>query len=358
MGAGTWRAGHFILGVECDGKNYHSAKTARDRDRLRESVLEGLGWRLHRIWSTDWFYNREAAQGKLLDTVNNAIVQWRNTRKTESIQISTIMQNYDSENPNSIISTNASGTADTNDVATDDAILDAEVYEKSIADTDSIITECLDTPTVGQQIAEHMGLDAIPIYMPMVFSGNLKNPAPFFSKGTDTQIRDFLRKVIDVESPVAVDVALLRVAGFWGQTILTPAVRQHMTPAMRGLLQKRHHQMAFFWKSDKDLSTYRGFRRNGSERDSQRTPDNIPPEEYANAVEWLIKGNGVLPKSEVMRLLGDVFLFSYVALTDCPMLDIGFELLINQSRVIVNSEGVFTYHKQQAAHVMPEWRSP
>jgi very-short-patch-repair endonuclease len=47
----------FILGVECDGATYHSAKSARDRDRLRQEVLENLGWKLHRIWSTDWFNN-------------------------------------------------------------------------------------------------------------------------------------------------------------------------------------------------------------------------------------------------------------------------------------------------------------
>lgn len=45
----------FILGVECDGASYHSSKSARDRDRLRQDVLEGLGWKLFRIWSTDWF---------------------------------------------------------------------------------------------------------------------------------------------------------------------------------------------------------------------------------------------------------------------------------------------------------------
>lgn len=51
-----WAHG-YIMGVECDGATYHSAKSARDRDRLRQEVLEGLGWRLYRIWSTDWFNN-------------------------------------------------------------------------------------------------------------------------------------------------------------------------------------------------------------------------------------------------------------------------------------------------------------
>ena len=49
------KPGRFLLGIECDGASYHSARSARDRDRLRQQVLEGLGWKLHRIWSTDWF---------------------------------------------------------------------------------------------------------------------------------------------------------------------------------------------------------------------------------------------------------------------------------------------------------------
>ncbi len=47
--------GRYLLGIECDGATYHSLPTARDRDRLRQLVLEGLGWTLHRVWSTDWW---------------------------------------------------------------------------------------------------------------------------------------------------------------------------------------------------------------------------------------------------------------------------------------------------------------
>lgn len=50
--------GQFLLGIECDGASYHSSPTARDRDRLRQQVLERLGWKIHRIWSTDWFRNK------------------------------------------------------------------------------------------------------------------------------------------------------------------------------------------------------------------------------------------------------------------------------------------------------------
>jgi len=54
------KPGTYFLAVECDGATYHSALWARERDRLRQDVLQHLGWRFHRIWSTDWFYNRRA----------------------------------------------------------------------------------------------------------------------------------------------------------------------------------------------------------------------------------------------------------------------------------------------------------
>ena len=49
------KPGRYLLGIECDGAAYHSARSTRDRDRLRQFVLESLGWKIHRIWSTAWF---------------------------------------------------------------------------------------------------------------------------------------------------------------------------------------------------------------------------------------------------------------------------------------------------------------
>jgi very-short-patch-repair endonuclease len=65
--------GRFALGIECDGAMYHSSKAARDRDRLREEVLRGLGWKLYRIWGTDWYRNRPEAEARLREAVESAI---------------------------------------------------------------------------------------------------------------------------------------------------------------------------------------------------------------------------------------------------------------------------------------------
>jgi len=66
------KSGRYLLGIECDGATYHSSRSARDRDRLRQQVLEGLGWRIHRIWSTDWFQNPTRQIEKLVEVLENA----------------------------------------------------------------------------------------------------------------------------------------------------------------------------------------------------------------------------------------------------------------------------------------------
>jgi very-short-patch-repair endonuclease len=66
-------AGRYLLGIECDGATYHRAATARDRDKLRQAVLEDLGWKLHRIWSTDWWHDADAQMRKLLDTLHGLV---------------------------------------------------------------------------------------------------------------------------------------------------------------------------------------------------------------------------------------------------------------------------------------------
>jgi hypothetical protein len=61
--------GAFLLGVECDGASYHSSKSARDRDRLRQEIIEARGWNIHRIWSTDWFHNQKYEEDRLRTTI-------------------------------------------------------------------------------------------------------------------------------------------------------------------------------------------------------------------------------------------------------------------------------------------------
>ncbi len=66
------RPGSYLLGIECDGATYHSSRSARDRDRLRQEVLERLGWRLHRIWSTEWFRRPQVELERAIAAIEEA----------------------------------------------------------------------------------------------------------------------------------------------------------------------------------------------------------------------------------------------------------------------------------------------
>lgn len=76
----NWEHG-YILGVECDGATYHSSKSARDRDRLRQEILEGLGWKIHRIWSTDWFNNPSQQAAILRRVIDERMAELKSKEK-------------------------------------------------------------------------------------------------------------------------------------------------------------------------------------------------------------------------------------------------------------------------------------
>jgi len=67
------KPGSYLIGIECDGASYHSGRSARDRDRLRQEILENLGWKLHRIWSTDWFKSRDSEIKRLLNRIEKLL---------------------------------------------------------------------------------------------------------------------------------------------------------------------------------------------------------------------------------------------------------------------------------------------
>jgi very-short-patch-repair endonuclease len=64
--------GRYVCGIECDGVAYHASESARDRDRLRQQVLEARGWTIHRLWSTDWFKDREGQVARLLELIERS----------------------------------------------------------------------------------------------------------------------------------------------------------------------------------------------------------------------------------------------------------------------------------------------
>lgn len=75
--------GVYLLGVECDGAQYHSSRFARDRDKVRQLILENLGWNIHRIWSDDWLNNRDYEIKKIKEKVDSLLKSKKEIKKEE-----------------------------------------------------------------------------------------------------------------------------------------------------------------------------------------------------------------------------------------------------------------------------------
>lgn len=67
------QSGKFAIGIECDGATYHNSRTARERDRLRQTILEDMGWTIYRIWSTDWIKDSKTEEDKLVNAIERAL---------------------------------------------------------------------------------------------------------------------------------------------------------------------------------------------------------------------------------------------------------------------------------------------
>lgn len=75
----------YVAGIECDGNSYYMARTIRDREHLRKSVLEQMGWKMFRVWSTEWINNKVGEQKRLLDFIENAINTYQESANKEKV---------------------------------------------------------------------------------------------------------------------------------------------------------------------------------------------------------------------------------------------------------------------------------
>ncbi|MBL3527473.1 MAG: DUF4011 domain-containing protein [gamma proteobacterium endosymbiont of Lamellibrachia anaximandri] len=178
--------GRYLMGVECDGATYHSAKSARDRDRLRQTILERLGWNIRRIWSTDWFKN---PQGELrpiireLHDLKSAAMPVEEEIESEVDEIEEIIEKADAKE------------AQVDLFAFDESSLKDKLIR---FDQEVIRREFPETPENKQLLRPAM-LEALLEFMPTSKVEFLESIPPYIRKATETEeARKYLEQVFDI----------------------------------------------------------------------------------------------------------------------------------------------------------------
>ncbi|MGE3110108.1 MAG: DUF4011 domain-containing protein [Phycisphaerales bacterium] len=281
------RPGNYLLGIECDGAAYHSAKTARDRDRLRQSVLEGLGWRIERIWSTEWRVNQE----RCLRQIDQAI---ENARKHQS----------------DIRESRLKSTVQTVVRLEEHTILAAEGAQSGLLMSSSAASDMPAGGRAAVPVTANRSMPEAPRYR-CAAAPRLLSTLDVFDISTTSQAVDAIGNIIDSEGPIVEELALRRLASWFGVQRVTDRFRTRFGNILRHALTtgRTRDQYGVLWPAGQSDATFVGFRTAGTEDEARRELDLIPLCERANAVVATLEQQFGLPRGELEREVADVFGF-------------------------------------------------
>ena len=240
----------YVLAVECDGATYHSSKNARDRDRLRQQILESMGWSFYRIWSTDWFKNTAVEKERLLDVARKAVSK---------------EENYEIKNSNAAVETESE---------TENPIFEEEVQDIK-----------LQFPVYEQ----------VNIYSLLNYSPNFKQ---------------VIAKVLEVEAPLSEEWLLKRIVWMFGREKVTSVVQKEYEARMCGSEQYgivRRNGFLYLKNNNNYMLRVPG------EDSEKREIKYISLEELAAGMLVIIEHNVTVDKVGMFRLLANELGFQRVA---------------------------------------------
>ena len=246
--------GRYLVGIECDGRTYHSGATARDRDRLRQHILEGLGWRIHRIWSTDWWLNPEGEVKKI----------------TERLQALLEEDDQPADEPEE------NGT--TADVAED----------------------TMPAPAPAEATPVETAGTVLPVYAPVTL--DTRSPDAFYEYRTASLLTEQMEQVIEGEGPVSEAVLFRKVARAWGLERTGSRIVERLKALASSSASKTYEDSnTFYWPKSVQHGSLSHFRIADETAISKRHIDEVCIEEISALVLQVLHQAGSAPRQDVAR---------------------------------------------------------
>ena len=277
--------GRYLIGIECDGRAYHSSKSARDRDRLRQEVLEDLGWTIHRIWSTDWFRNPR----QQLARVEEAIKRARSKEYRKLGQVTKITENGFKRNKQKFANVRN----------------ETKPYK-------------LSTPVV-QLVGEELH--------------NVAN----------ARMLVWIQEVVEVESPVHINEVALRISNAAGLRRTGKRIRQRVHWAVaRGVREKKLVRKGdFLWRTNQGKVS---IRRRGDVPNSLRRADMIAPQEIKLAMVRAVQASHGISSRDAVAEAGRLFGYKRIGAD----LRTSFRLILDGlilQETLLERDGQLTYNE-------------
>lgn len=317
------RPGRYLLGIECDGATYNSARCARDRDKLRQAVLAGLGWSLHRVWSTAWWENREAE----LERIEAAIQAAR-----DRLIAPPDPDPAEAENRPEV---EAPPVANESSLPAGER---APALQAAGGETDAAQRQYASNISAG---APEPAIAPARRYAQYTLT-DLDAQSPleaFYLGGNDDFVMGQIRSVVEQEGPICASLLARRVVAAWGMGRIGSRIvnriedlcgRLSFTTTVDG-------GRRFYWPADLSPASYRAFRIPGPATAARRSADEIAPEELANAVVHVLAANISLPKDDLIRETARLLGFGRVTAPVTAALSSAVDHLVDADRAAVRN---------------------
>ncbi len=289
------RPGAYVLAITCDGPTYHDCAVARARDRLREAVLESLGWRTCRVWATDWWYERSKAEARLKAAVAAALAA-----ATAPV--------FEMPAPRV-----ASASAAPIDV-------DAALAAGAPAQTPDLPADCAPWP----------GLPAL--------TGGPKEA--FYEAASTARLRADLARIAHRVGPVQREDAFRHVAQAWGFGSLGRRIVERLDEIVAGA-DDPHLADDALWPSPAALDTWTAFRP-GAPDGPARAADELPVTEVANAAAWIVEQGVSMSRDAAVGALAQLFGFGRAGAKVRRRMEAGVDRAVARGAVTVEGDRLRT----------------
>jgi hypothetical protein len=257
----------YILGILCDGPTYAAAKTARDREIVQTDVLRLLGWNIHRLWSTEWWEAGDKQIQGVIEAIKAAEAGRREPMpKPENLSVPTPIG---------------------------ETKIDDFVFNKiaPIIEASSVVAKAFTEYKVCQ--------------LEVVYSTSSEG---FLQPSNRQKILGQIRQVVETEAPISRSLLCKRVLGAWGISRLGGRISAQfdaLFPLLK-LQQTGKDSKVIFWKEGQSPHEYIDFRI-GTAEGTKREAEDLPAEEVANAVKYILQNQISLSKEELVREMAKLF---------------------------------------------------
>ena len=289
--------GRYLIGIECDGATYHSARSARDRDRLRESILRDRGWRIHRIWSTDWFHWPDEQLRKLVKVI-------------------------------------------------EEARLDVESPEESEPDEEPANPESIDETIDRLEPTEETTNGSLPGWVLPYQEASFDVPSgtgiPETSVNTLAKI---ISRVVLIEGPIHREEITRRITSLWGQQRAGNRIITAVTSAIALAIRKGILKSDGDFVSDLQRTEVTVRSRADVIAPNLRKPEMLPPAEIAAAIRNLLLEHIGVHRQEITGMAARVLGFKTTTTKLKDAIDPVVDRMIEQGQVAVRDDKLFLPQK-------------